>query len=51
MNVCREKFFERSLDGDKDVYKFHKDNDFGIEDSGGQLNGPHYGVAQTIADT
>jgi len=53
MNVwrIREKFLERRLDGDKDVYKFHKDNDLGIEDSGGQLNGPHYGVARTVADT
>lgn len=40
----RVKLLERRLDDDEDACEFHGDDALGIEDSGGQLNGPRYGV-------
>lgn len=61
MNVCNEdmkqmhmKLLEGRLDGDEDACEFRGNDDLRSEDSGGQLNEPHYSmrdVAQTVADT
>lgn len=39
-----EKLVEGRLDDDEEACESRGSDDLGIEDSGGQLNGPHYGV-------
>lgn len=61
MNVCEWRYerciwspLEERLDGDEDACEYRGNDDRRIEDSGGQLSGPHYGVrsvTQTVADT